>query len=178
MSIKNSQVAIKRQLISNKSQHDSKNSRLILQIISSPLHHRVDVITHNDPLYTQKTHIVVNAPSIEWKKDNLFIYKQSLETFIVPSTSADVHFAKSVLTHALMDYWIDGFDWRWSHGQDFSFGVGFLNCRNQSYRMIQISAFQFPRRHIWRRQSALMYHYLLCCDRLQLLFSVWWWFLG
>lgn len=129
-----------------KVQQPDKGSCISLHLI----HLRAYVITHNDLLYTQKTHIAVDAPSIV-QKYNLFIYKQSLETFIVPSMSADVHFAKSVLTLSWWTIelmWWDGFDrWR-SGGQDLSFGVGFLNCRNQSYRMIHISAFQFPQRHI------------------------------
>lgn len=77
-----------------------------------------------------------------------------------------------------MDYWIDGTEDRL--GCDLSLGVGFLNYRNQSYRMIQISACQFPQRHDWRRrQSPLSHHYLLCvhmrccfCFRLDDNFSV------
>lgn len=41
------------------------------------------------------------------KKDNLFIYKQSLGTFIVPSMTADVQFAEISFDCYLMDYWID-----------------------------------------------------------------------
>lgn len=58
-----------------------------------------------------------------------------------------------------MEYWIDGNE---IGLEDFSLSVDFLNCRNQSYRMIQISAFQFPQRHNWRRQSPQRHHYLLC----------------
>lgn len=61
--------------------------------------HRACVITHNDLLYTQKTHSVVDSQSIvrPEEKKIIYLFINSRRWFIV-ATSTDVHSAKSVLT--------------------------------------------------------------------------------
>lgn len=113
----------------------------------------VHVSLHTMIYCTHKRH-TASSIQLQGKKEKI-IY-----LFIKSRRSTDVHFAKSVLTFSWSTIELMGGRLQ---EQDLSLSVDSQNYRNQSYRMIQISAFQFPQRHIWRhRQSPRRNHYLLC----------------